>query len=196
VVSHDRQPVEFSVLAMEALPRLYGLARRLAGGEAEDLVQEALVKAYRGRDQLKDPEAASGWLRSILINVYRDRLRSARRRVQEVALDDLNSFSLYKRIAEDDPFPYSDSLHLDFMGLFGADDVHAVLREMPEIYRAPLVLHYMEDYATKEIARLLSVPLGTLLARLHRGRKLFERMLWEYAQREGLLQVAEKEMVT
>ena len=177
------------------MPRLYGLARRLVGSEAEDLVQEALARAYRCRDQLKDPDAVQGWLRTIMLNVYRDRLRVAKRRVQEVALDEVDSFSLYKRIAEEDPFPYSDNLHLDFMGLFGPEGVHAVLRRLPEIYRVPLVLHYMEGYATKEIARLLAVPLGTTLARLHRARKLFERVLWEYAEAEGLLQTQQKEMV-
>ena len=68
---------------------------------------------------------------------------------------------------------------------------------MPEIYRAPLVLHYVEGYATKEIARHLGVPLGTVLARLHRARKLFERQLWAYAEREGLLRrPRSKESVT
>lgn len=180
---------------MAALPRLYGLARRLAGQDADDLVQETLARAYRGRDQLKNRAAAAAWLRSILINAHRDRLRSRRRAVDEIALEDVDSFSLYKRIAEEDPFPYSDTLHLDFMGLFGPEDVHAVLRELPDIYRLPLVLHYMEGYATKEIARTLAVPLGTLLARLHRGRKLFERTLWEYAESEGLLRTAVKETV-
>jgi len=67
-----------------------------------------------------------------------------------------------------------------------------VLLRLPPIYRAPLVLRYVEGYSTKEIARLLSLPLGTVLAQLHRGRKLFERSLWEYAESEGLL---EKEAV-
>lgn len=153
------------------------------------------MRAYRGLDQLKNPDAAEGWLRAILLNVYRDRLRSARRNIQEIALEDVDSFSLYKRIVEEDPFPYSDSLHVDFIGLFGPEGVHAVLRRLPEIYRVPLVLHYIEGYATKEIARLLTVPLGTVLARLHRARKLFERTLWEYAEEERLLEAKPKELV-
>ena len=58
---------------------------------------------------------------------------------------------------------------------------------LPEIYRVPLVLHYVEGYATKEIGRLLRALLGTILARLHRGRQLFERRLWDYADGQGLL---------
>ena len=142
---------------------------------------------YRSLDQLQSPEAIHSWLAAILVNQCRDRWRAAKRRVDEVSLDQVEEFSLYRHLIEEDPFPYSDSLHLDFMRLFGREDVHAVLLAMPEIYRAPLVLHYMEGFATKEIGRLLNLPLGTVLARLHRGRKLFERGLWEYADREGLL---------
>jgi len=131
-------------------------------------------------------------LARILLNTFRDRLRSERRAPAEVALDDVDDFSLYRHIAEEDPYPYSDRLHLDFIGVFGRDDVRAVLLRLPPIYRAPLVLRYVEGYSTKEIARLLSLPLGTVLAQLHRGRKLFERSLWEYAESEGLL---EKEAV-
>ena len=58
---------------------------------------------------------------------------------------------------------------------------------MPEIYRAPLVLRYMDGFSTKEIARLLDAPLGTILARLHRGRNVFERTMWAYAQEANLL---------
>lgn len=193
-VSPDSHPSQFTLMTMACTPRLYGLARRLVGSEAEDLVQETLVRAYKGRDQLKDPDAAQAWMRKIMLNVYRDRLRKAKRSVQEIAVDDVDSFSLYKHIAAEDPFPYSDTLHLDFMRLFGPEDVHAVLSRLPEIYRVPLVLHYMEGYATKEIARLLRVPLGTTLARLHRGRKLFERVLWEYGEAEGLMQTEQRVM--
>jgi RNA polymerase sigma-70 factor (ECF subfamily) len=63
--------------------------------------------------------------------------------------------------------------------------VHAVLVTLPAIYRVPLVLVHVQGFATKEVARMVDTPLGTILARLHRGRKLFEKQLWEYAQRNG-----------
>lgn len=62
-----------------------------------------------------------------------------------------------------------------------------VLLRLPEIYRAPLVLRYLDGFATKEIARMLDVPLGTVLARLHRGRKRFELEMWRYAEETDLL---------
>ena len=86
-----------------------------------------------------------------------------------------------------DPLPYSDTLHLDFLRAFGKDDVREVLMRLPVLYRAPLVLRYMDGFATKEIARMLDSPLGTILARLHRGRKRFEAEMWAYAEETGLL---------
>lgn len=182
-----RSDPSFDVLAKEAIPKLYGTARRLAGDDAEDLLQDCLVRAFRSFDTLQDPAAGVAWMRTILVNAYRDRLRAQARRVQEVAVDELDDFSLYRTVADDDPFPYSDTLHGDFLGSFVREDVHAVLMRLPEIYRAPLVLRYMDGYATKEIARLLELPLGTVLAQLHRGRKQFEREMWRYAEESGLL---------
>jgi RNA polymerase sigma-70 factor (ECF subfamily) len=181
------QREQFRVLAEEQLPRLYSIAKRLVGDEAEDAVQDTLLKAYRGFDRLEHLAAGPAWLASILVNVCRDRGRARARAPQEVSIEAVSEFSLYRKIADEDPFPYSDSLHLDFLGQFGSDDVRAVLARLPDLYRIPLVLVYVDGFATKEVARLLEAPLGTVLARLHRGRKLFERMLWEYAEETGLL---------
>jgi RNA polymerase sigma-70 factor, ECF subfamily len=177
----------FRLLAEEQLPRLYTIARRLVGDGAEDAVQDALLKAYRAFDQLEHPSAGPAWLSSILVNVCRDRGRARARAPAEVSIEAVGEFSLYRKIADEDPFPYSDSLHLDFLDQFGAEDVRAVLARLPDRYRIPLVLVYVDGFATKEVARLLGAPLGTVLAQLHRGRKLFERQLWDYAEEKGLL---------
>jgi RNA polymerase sigma-70 factor (ECF subfamily) len=180
----------FRLLAEEQLPRLYTIARRLVGDEAEDAVQDALLKGYRAFDRLEQASSGPAWLRSILVNVCRDRGRARARAPAEVSIDAVADFSLYRKIAHEDPFPYSDSLHLDFLEQFGPADVRAVLERLPDHYRIPLVLVYVDDFATKEVARLLGTPLGTVLSRLHRGRKLFERELWDYAEENGLLVVA------
>lgn len=177
----------FRQLAERELPRLYHLARRLVRDEAEDAVQDCLFKAYRSFDRLEHPAAASAWLTQILVNCCRDRARAAARHPQEVTLDDVDEFSLYRQIAEEDPFPYSDSLHLDFLHQFGREDVREVLEGLPEHYRVPLLLVHVDGYQVKEVAQMLETPLGTMLSRLHRGRKLFERRLWEYAQANDLL---------
>jgi RNA polymerase sigma-70 factor (ECF subfamily) len=163
------------------------VARRLVGDEAEDAVQDALLKAYRSFDRLEHPSAGPAWLGSILVNVCRDRGRARGRAPAEVSIEAVGDFSLYRRIADEDPFPYSDSLHLDFLEQFGPEDVRAVLSRLPDRYRIPLVLVYVDDFATKEVARLLDEPLGTVLSQLHRGRKLFEREMWSYAEEHGLL---------
>lgn len=177
----------FRVLAAAHIDHLYSLARRLVGDEAEDAVQDTLLKAYRSMDQLSDPRAARAWLTAILVNTCRDRARAAARRPTETPIDDVEDFSLYRKIADEDPWPYSDSLHVDFLHQFGRDDVRQVLLSLPEMYRLPLVLVHMDGYAAKEVARMVGAPLGTILARLHRGRKLFEKQMWDYAVTNGLL---------
>ncbi len=177
----------FRELARTQLPRLVSLARRLVGDDAEDMVQECLLKAFQRFPQLRDVEAGPGWLTRILVNCCRDRARAASRHPREIDYDDLERFSLFRHIAYEDPLPYSDSLHLDFLGAFEPADVRAVVMRLPLTYRVPLVLVYMEGLLVREVAAILDVPLGTVLSRLHRGRKLFERQMWEYAEETGLL---------
>ena len=183
----DRTKEAFQSMAVGELPALYSLARRLVRDGAEDLVQETLIRAYRSFGALKEGEAGARWLKTILVNVFRDELRRRARSVEELPVEEVEDFSLYGTLVEVDPLPYSDTLHLDFLRAFGKDDVRDVLMRLPELYRAPLVLRYMDGFATKEIARMLDTPLGTILARLHRGRKRFETEMWAYAEETGLL---------
>ncbi len=183
--SPERPP--FAVLASAHLARLYAIARPLVDEQAEDAVQDTLLKAFKAYDQLRDPAAAGAWLSTILVNCCRDRARARARRPATVRIDDLEDLTLFGRIAFEDPFPYSDSLHLDFLHQFGPDDVQAVLMALPDLYRVPLVLVHMHGFAAKEVARMLDAPLGTVLSWLHRGRKAFERELWDHAERNGLL---------
>jgi RNA polymerase sigma-70 factor (ECF subfamily) len=183
----DRTKETFQELVLAELPALYSLARRLVRDGAEDLVQEALLQAFRAFGTLKDEAAAGRWLKTILVNVFRDQLRKRSRTVDERPMGDLSERSLYRTLVDEDPFPYSDTLHTDFLGVFDAEDLREVLIRLPDIYRIPLMLRYIDGFTTKEIARLMEAPLGTTLARLHRGRRLFEREMWAYAREAGLL---------
>lgn len=183
----DVESERFRILAHDQLPRLVAIARRLVGADAEDVVQDCLLKAYQRFDQLNDPDAAAAWMASILVNCCHDLGRRRARQPIELDFDEVEKFSLFRKISYEDPFPYSDSLHLDFLEAFGPEDVREVLWRLPELYRVPLVLVYMEGFLAKEVARMLDVPLGTVLSRLHRGRKLFERLMWDYAADSGLL---------
>jgi RNA polymerase sigma-70 factor (ECF subfamily) len=183
----DSMKDAFQRLAVREIPGLYSLARRLVQEGAEDLVQETLLHGYRAFGSLKEDAAAGRWLKVIMVNIYRDRLRKLGRSIEELPVERVEDFSLYQALVEEDPFPYSDALHLDFLHAFGKEDVREVLMGLPEIYRICLILRYMDGFATKEIARMLNIPLGTVLARLHRGRKLFEKRMWTYAEETGLL---------
>jgi hypothetical protein len=116
------------------------------------------------------------------------RLYSIARRLVgvEVDVDEVERFSLYRTIA----YETLSLLRLAAPGLlagFSRDDVRAVLMALPELYRLPLALVYMDGYLAREVADMLQAPLGTVLARLHRGRKQFEGEMWDYAQTNGLL---------
>jgi RNA polymerase sigma-70 factor (ECF subfamily) len=178
---------QFRALARQQLPRLLAIARRIVGDDAEDAVQECLLKAFQRYSQLHSAEAGPAWMTSILVNCCHDVGRARSRRVPEIDVDEIERFSLFRTIAYEDPFPYSDSLHLDFLGEFSPEDVRAVVIRLPEMYRVPLVLAYMEGFLVREVAAMLGVPLGTALSRLHRGRKLFEKQMWEYAEETGML---------
>lgn len=179
----------FGEAARPHLGWLYSLALRLLGDPdvAEDVVQKALLKACRKFQDVRDLEALPAWLKRVLVNCCRDHWRAEGRGPEETSLDEVDPPSLYRILAVEDPLPYSDSLHVDFLSSFTVEDVWAVLGRLKGIYRVPLVLVHMEGYSTSEVADLLDAPQNTILSRLHRGRKRFEAELWEYAQEHDLL---------
>jgi RNA polymerase sigma-70 factor, ECF subfamily len=188
----------FTDVAREHLDRLYGFCVHLAGDrtDADDLVQETLFSALRAYPELREPERAKGWLFAIATNAWRDQLRRRGRRVQTASLDALteedDDFSLFQTIAIEDPFPYSDELHLDFLRLFQDEDVQAVFGAINPNFRLPLILTVIHGFSCKEAAVVLDVPLGTVLSRLHRGRKELERGMWDYAVAHGLVTKADE----
>lgn len=179
----------FEGLALPHLPDVYRLAVRLKGNaqDAEDLVQETYVKALRAFPALRQPERIRAWLFQILSRLVLDHQRVEPREVASGDLEELDRFSLYDLIWDEDPLPYSDNLHGDFLAQFTDDEVRAALLALPESFRVPLVLVYVEEFSYKELAEILGCPLGTVMSRLHRGRKILERTLWECAKRRGLV---------
>ena len=168
---------------------LYGLALRLSGNrtEAEDLVQDALLKAVRAFPDLRNRERPGFWLTRVLTSCYYDRVRANPGGREMVSLDDETNFDLFDKIAEEDPFPYSDRVHLDFIALFDDAKIIEVLGRLHPEYRAAVILAYVYGYTALEISGITGAPLGTVLARLSRGRKQLERGLWDHAVRHRLI---------
>jgi len=190
----DAQGRAFAEVAREQLDGLYGYCVRLTNDrtDADDLVQDTLMRAMRGFSGLRDETKVKSWLFTIATNGWRDLCRARGRTLATVPLDSGDpddDFSLFATIAVEDPFPYSDELHLDFLRLFGDEDVQAVFDRINPVFRAPLILTTIHGFSCKEAAAILDVPLGTLLSRLHRGRKQLERGMWNYAVKNGLVEV-------
>ena len=197
-VSVDRP--SFAEAVVPYLDRLYGYCVRLVREpvDADDLLQETLLRAMRGYDELRDVGSVKGWLFAIATNTSRDVARARGREVVTTPLGDvdesaIDEFSLFDTIAVEDPFPYSDELHLDFLRLFRDEDVQEILGSLPATFRVPLILTVVHGFSCKETAAILRVPLGTCLSRLYRGRKRLERDLWDYAVANGLVTTASEE---
>ena len=179
----------FEQLALPHLQALYRFAMKLTGDgfAAEDLVQETYLRALGAFENLRAHDRVKSWLFRIISRLAIDRHRSTRREVALPSPEVLDRFSLYDLIWDEDPLPYSDHLHEDFLGQFRDEEVRAALLALPEIYRVALVLLYAEEMSYRELAEVLDCPVGTVMSRLHRGRKLLERELWEYAKERGLV---------
>lgn len=170
------------------LEYLYALAVRLSGNRAaaEDLVQDMLLRAFRGFPRLRNRERPRLWLTRVLTCAYYDRLRVTHRE-EAVSLRQNEEFDLFDTVVEEDPFPYSDRVHLDFLELFDDAKVIEVLQHLHPSHRTALILAYVYGFKTREIAEITNKSVGTVLAWLFRGRKRLERELWEYANRNKLL---------
>jgi len=189
-VGHDVESRRrFEELTVPHLGALYRLAVKLTGDRtaAEDLVQEAYLKALTAFATLRDPGRVKPWLFQILSRLVADSHRGEGRGIPAVSVEDLDTFSLYDLVWEEDPMPYSDHLHDDFLAQFHDEEVRAALLALPRAYRVPLVLVYTEELSYQELAETLGCPVGTVMSRLHRGRKILERELWECAKKRGLV---------
>ena len=185
----EARPVDFEGVVRPHLEYLYSLAVRLSGNRhvSEDLVQDTLLRAFRGFSRLRNRERPRLWLTRILTRCHYDRFRSQHDANETVSLDDDSRFDLFDKITEEDPFPYSDRVHLDFLELFDDVKIIEVLQRLHPAHRTALILAYVYGYTAREIAEITGTSVGTVLARLFRGRKQLERGLWEYAQGQNLI---------
>ena len=178
---------EFQQQAMQYAPQLYSAAMRMTrnSADAEDLVQETYLRAYRSFHTFEDGTNLRAWLFRILTNTYINSYRSKQRRVQETDLADVEDLYLYRRISGVDAA--SRSAEDTLFDLFTDDEVKAALEALPESFRMPVLLADVEEFSYKEISEMLDIPMGTVMSRIHRGRKAMQKALVDYATERGLL---------
>ena len=168
------------------MPALYSHAMRLThnAADAEDLVQETYLKAYRSYESFTAGTNLRAWLFRILTNSQINRYRAKQRRPEETELDDVGDMYLYKRLAA--PGQLGASAEDELMDMFSEAEVVAAVDALPESYRSAVLLADVEGFAYKEIAQVLDIPIGTVMSRLHRGRKSLQRALYDFAVTRGL----------
>jgi RNA polymerase sigma-70 factor (ECF subfamily) len=173
--------------AMQFAPQLYSAALRLTrnAADAEDLVQETYLRAYRGYAGFTEGTNLRAWLFRILTNSFINAYRARQRRPQEVDVDDVDDLHLYRRVRAADLS--SRSAEDTLFDLFTDDEVKQALEDLPEAFRLPVLLADVEGFSYREIAEMLEIPIGTVMSRLHRGRKAMQKALAGFAASRGIL---------
>ncbi len=174
----------FSDNAMQYMPQLYAAAMRMTRNQAdaEDLVQETYLKAYRSFATFEEGSNLRAWLYRILTNTFINRYRAKQRRPEETDLDDIEDLYLYRRIGGLEAALASRSAEDQMMDLFTDDEVKGALEALPEAFRLPVLLADVEEFSYKEIAEMLDIPIGTVMSRLHRGRKAMQKRLYRFCR--------------
>jgi len=174
---------------MPLMPQLYSAALRLTRNpaDAEDLVQEAYLRAYRGFGGFTPGTNLRAWLYRILTNTFINNYRKKQRQPVTVLEDDIPDWYLYDHLADDSASGDTASAEAQVLERMPDEDVRAALDALPETFRMAVWLADVEGFAYKEIAEILDIPIGTVMSRLHRGRKSLEKMLWDKVRERGLV---------
>jgi RNA polymerase sigma-70 factor (ECF subfamily) len=177
--------------ALPLLDSLYGAALRMTRNpqDAEDLVQETMLRAYRAFDRFEAGTNLKAWLFRILTNAYINTYRKRQREPQKVSADEVEEFDLYRELKNHDTqFEATpESIVLD--SLVDSDIIDAI-DDLPEQFRLAVVLSDIEGFSYAEMAEIMDVPMGTVMSRLHRGRKALQKRLWELARDRGIVKGA------
>lgn len=183
---------EFEEITLKYINSLYNMALRLviSKEEAEDLVQETYLKAYRFFDTFQKGTNAKAWLFKILRNTFINKYRKAISMPSEVFYEDVesvNSGTTYK--PENKSEEMVDTLEDKYGDLSNLmeDDVKHAIDNLPVEYREAILFSDVEGLSYKDIAEITNVPIGTVKSRLNRARKLLEKSLWEYAKDKGFI---------
>ena len=184
---------KFSELAMEHMPSLYTAALRMTRNpaDAEDLVQETYLKAYRAFNSFTEGTNLKAWLYRLLTNTYINAYRAKKRRPEESDIDDLENFYLYRRLGGLEGATAGRSAEDEVLDHFTETEVKEAIEALPEQFRMAVLLGDVEGFSYKEIAEILDVPIGTVMSRLHRGRRARQKRLYEFGRQRGLVSARE-----
>jgi len=173
----------FADQAMQYMGSLYSAALRMTRNpsDAEDLVQETYLKAYRAFGTFQEGTNLKSWLYKILTNTFINSYRAKRRRPTETELDDVEDLYLYRRLGGNQATSLGRSAEDLVLDRFTESDVKTAVESLPEAFRLAVLLADVEGFSYKEIAEILEVPIGTVMSRLHRGRRALEKALATFA---------------
>ncbi len=179
----------FTDQAMEFMPSLYSAALRMTRNpsDAEDLVQETYLKAYRAFGSFEQGTNLKAWLYRILTNTFINAYRSKKRRPEQTELEDVEDLYLYRRLGGLEAAQASRSAEDDVLDLFTESEIKDAIEALPEQFRLAVLLADVEGFSYKEISDILDIPIGTVMSRLHRGRKALQKTLYEFGRDRGLV---------
>jgi len=181
----------FDAQALPHMDALFRTALRMTKNtnDAEDLVQETYVKAYRFWEKFEPGSNARAWLFKIMTNVFINEYRSKSRTPTAVNVDELDDNFLYGQLATSAP---ADDPEKKLFAKIFDEDVKRAIENLPEDFRLVVVLSFIEGFSYQEIAEIADLQLGTVKSRLHRGRKLLQKELLDYAIKNGFVKDTSK----
>jgi RNA polymerase sigma-70 factor, ECF subfamily len=179
----------FADQAMEFMPSLYTAALRMTrnSADAEDLVQETYLKAYRAFHTFQEGTNLKAWLYRILTNTFINSYRAKKRKPEQTEIEDVEDLYLYRRLGGLEAAAAGRSAEDEVLDLFTDTEVKAAIESLPENFRMAVLLADVEGFAYKEIADILDIPIGTVMSRLHRGRRALQKALFEFGMERGLV---------
>jgi RNA polymerase sigma-70 factor (ECF subfamily) len=180
---------EFESLLSGVLDRAYGVAHHLTRSpqDAEDLVQEAALSAYKNFHQFEPGTNFRAWFMRILTNAFYASYRKRKRRPETTSLEDAQPLHLLFASVEAGLLEHHKDPAQQLVERLGEAKVAEAIAELPEEFRVVCTLYFMNDAPYQEIAEMLDCPVGTVRSRLHRGRRMLQRALWSLAQECGVI---------